>query len=79
MLFEEEDGTGRSLPTAWTTVAVADPFVALSAGRSLFRIEDLVSLVTLVKKVSASLDECKADSAGDVKSISPDPATQKSL
>ena len=53
---------GRSLPTAWTTVAVADPFVALSAGRSLFRIEDLVSLVTLVKKVSASLDECKEDS-----------------
>lgn len=67
MLFEDEEGCGCSLPTAWTTVAVADPFVVLSAGRSFFRIEDLLSLVTLVKKVSTSLGECKEDSTEYVK------------
>ncbi len=69
MLFEDGDGSVRSLPTAWTTIAGADPFVILSAGRSFFRIEDLLSLVTLVKKVSTSLGECKEDSAVSVKAI----------
>jgi hypothetical protein len=54
VLFEDGEGCVRSLPTAWTTVAVADPFVVLSAGRSFFRVEDLLSLVPLVKGLSTS-------------------------
>ena len=63
MLFEDEEGCVRSLPVAWTTVAVADPFVVLSAGRSFFRVEDLLSLVPLVEGLSTSQPNCKADSA----------------
>ena len=63
MLFEDGEGCVRSLPTAWTTVAVADPFVVLSAGRSFFRVEDLLSLVPLVQRLSTSPSNCKADSA----------------
>ena len=67
MLFEDGDGGVRSLPTAWTTIAGTDPFVMLSAGRSFFRIEDLLLLVTLVAKVTTSLGRCKGDSAVSVK------------
>jgi hypothetical protein len=69
VLFEDGEGCVRSLPTAWTTVAVADPFVVLSAGRSFFRVEDLLSLVPLVKGLSTSQPICKADSAVDVNRI----------
>src|SRR5205823_1913533 len=40
VLFED-GGRVRSLPTAWTSIADPDPFVAVSAGRSFFRIQDL--------------------------------------
>jgi hypothetical protein len=32
------------LPTGWTDAGAVDPFVALAAGRSLFRVEDLIEL-----------------------------------
>ena len=67
MLFEDGEGCVRSLPTAWTTVAGADPFVVLSAGRSFFRVEDLRSLATLMETLSSSWRECKEDSAENVK------------
>ena len=44
MFFFDEDGVQRSLPRAWTDAADVDPFVALAAGRSAFRVEDLVAL-----------------------------------
>lgn len=40
----------RRLPASWTSAAAADPFVTLSAGRSLFRVEDLLSLSTLIAR-----------------------------
>lgn len=43
----------RSLPAAWTDVDGIDAFVALAAGRSLFRVEDLLTLVELVRKVES--------------------------
>lgn len=48
------DATGRdgrvvSLPLAWTDAAGEDdPFLVFSAGRSYFRVEDLLRLATLV-------------------------------
>lgn len=49
--FLDEDGTLKSLPTAWTDAAAPDVFVAVAAGRSPFRAEDLVALAELVAHV----------------------------
>ena len=40
-----EDGRIRSFPTAWTDFADEDAFVTVSAGRSAFRVADLLELV----------------------------------
>lgn len=48
VLFFDEDGVRRSLPRAWTDAADVDPFVALAAGRSPFRVGDLLELVELL-------------------------------
>lgn len=37
-----------SIPASWTNVSPVDPFVAVAAGRSMFRIEDLLELVELL-------------------------------
>jgi len=66
VLFEDEAGGLRSLPTAWTSVASADPFVALSAGRSFFRIQDLLELVDVMARLSAPPGKCQGDSAASV-------------
>ncbi len=52
-MFYRERGTRRvrSLPASWTDVAGIDPFVALAAGRSLFRVEDLLVLTNLLRQV----------------------------
>ena len=41
----------RSLPAAWTDVVGADPFLVLAEGRSLFRVQELLSLVLLVRQL----------------------------
>jgi hypothetical protein len=43
------DGTVTSLPTAWTDAVEPDVFVTVAAGRSAFRVEDLVVLAELVE------------------------------
>ena len=45
------DDTGRliGLPAQWTDVFPADPFVAISAGRSPFRTQDLLELARLLE------------------------------
>jgi hypothetical protein len=39
--YRDPQGQLASLPVGWTSLALLDPFVALSAGRSLFRVADL--------------------------------------
>jgi Family of unknown function (DUF5372) len=51
VFFFDGDAVLRSLPTGWTDVAVPDVFVAVAAGRSPFRVEDLVALAELVARV----------------------------
>jgi len=46
--YRDAEGKLRSLPTAWTSLFVPDPFVALAAGRSAFRLEDLRGLRRLL-------------------------------
>jgi hypothetical protein len=46
--YHDDAGKLRSLPSAWTSVSALDPFVVLSAGRSPFRVSDLLELCRLV-------------------------------
>ena len=49
--FFDADGVQRSLLRGWTDAGDPDPFVVLAAGRSAFRVEDLVTLVDLVAEL----------------------------
>jgi hypothetical protein len=46
--FHDDDGRLRSLPATWTSVNPIDPVVALGAGRSPFRLSDLLELVGVI-------------------------------
>ena len=48
MFYRDGGQESRSLPASWTSVAAVDPFVAISAGRSPFRVVDLLRLAELV-------------------------------
>ncbi len=67
-MFEDQEGRVRALPASWTSVVAPDPFVALSAGRSFFRIQDLVHLVAFVRERE---ERCKEDFADSVKKNRP--------
>jgi hypothetical protein len=50
VFFREPEQTQVcSLPASWTDVVGVDAFVALSAGRSYFRPEDLTQLASLLR------------------------------
>jgi len=51
--FFDEAGRYRSIPAQFTSLASQDPFVTVSAGRSHFRVEDLLELVKLLGKLKA--------------------------
>ena len=51
VFFFGEDGTQKSLPRGWTDAADVDVFVAVAAGRSLFRVEDLLVLTDIIDGV----------------------------
>jgi hypothetical protein len=42
--FQDSNGRLHSLPTGWTDAAAIDPSIAVAAGRSLFRVADLLEL-----------------------------------
>jgi hypothetical protein len=46
--FHDATGSLRRLPAAWTSIAVPDTFVVISAGRAHFRTSDLLQLATLI-------------------------------
>ena len=50
---EGQDGQLRAFPTAWTDMAAEDPFVTVSAGRSAFRVADLLELADLLDRTKA--------------------------
>jgi hypothetical protein len=49
VVYVDEEGQARSLPARWTSAVPDDPAVVVSAGRSPFRVVDLVELVKLVR------------------------------
>ena len=50
-MWEDERGEVRSLPASWTSAGEEDAFRVMSAGRSAFRVEDLLELVEVVRVV----------------------------
>jgi hypothetical protein len=50
--YQDEAGALRSVPAAWTSLAPVDPFVSLSAGRSAFRVIDLLELARLLASLA---------------------------
>ena len=40
-----------SIPVRWTSAAAADPLVVVSAGRSMYRVVDLLELAKLTREV----------------------------
>jgi hypothetical protein len=57
--FQDKKGTRlHSLPMHWTDLGGLDPFVAVAAGRSHFRVVDLIEL-------AKQIAEWKSDRAGN--------------
>jgi hypothetical protein len=52
--FHDDAGRLVALPARWTSVCPADPVVILSAGRSAFRVQDLLELAELMKGLRRS-------------------------
>ena len=51
MFYLEEKGELHSFPARWTSAVADDPWVIISAGRSMFRVDDLLELVLLIQGI----------------------------
>ena len=49
VFYREPAGNLASLPSRWTSVLPEDLFVVVAAGRSRFRVRDLIDLTALVR------------------------------
>jgi len=52
--FFDDQGRLGCVPTEWTDLAAVDVFVAAAAGRSAFRISDLLELVDRVERLRSA-------------------------
>ena len=50
--FHNDDGRLISVPTAWTSISAADPFLVVSAGRSPFKAQDLLEVAELIEAMA---------------------------
>ncbi len=68
-MYRDEEGRVRSLPASWTTAGAVDPYVVLSAGRSVLHLQDLLALVETVRAVRSERgqDRAKKPDTGPVK------------
>jgi len=53
VFFFNQKGRRSSVPLEWTDIGADDPFVVISGGRALFRVEDLLGLARLVAELKA--------------------------
>ena len=56
VLYRDPDGYLLWLPARWTSVEPEDPFVIVSAGRSAFRVADLIDLAALLSALRSGKD-----------------------
>ena len=54
VFFFNTKGRKSSVPLHWTDIGPADPFVVVSGGRSLFRVEDLLGLVRIIEEICSA-------------------------
>ena len=54
VFYYNTKGRRSSVPLEWTDIGPMDPFVAVSDGRALFRVEDLLRLVRLIEEVRSA-------------------------
>jgi len=57
LFFFDTSGAPCRVPISFTSLASLDPFVVLAAGRSHFRLEDLLKLAKLVEELKGLMDE----------------------
>jgi hypothetical protein len=55
LFYRDRLGYVTALPTRWTTIEPEDPFVVVSAGRSHFRVADLIDLASLINEIRSAL------------------------
>ena len=67
VMWEDERGEVRSLPASWTSAGEEDAFRVMSAGRSAFRVEDLLELVEVVRGVEGERSGGAGGVAGGVR------------
>lgn len=71
LLLRVDDGSVYSVPRQWTDLVAQDPEIALSEGRGLLRVADLLALADLVERLRNSERErpqpCKPNYAANVK------------
>jgi hypothetical protein len=51
VFYYDEAGALAALPTTWTDVAEADPFVTMAGGRACCRVSDLLRLAAFIAEV----------------------------
>ncbi len=70
--FHDDTGRLAAIPARWTSVFPADPFVAVSAGRSSFRFVELRELARLIQHIRpAGAVENRKGRSRHVKQITP--------
>ncbi|MFH1314522.1 MAG: DUF5372 family protein [Candidatus Eisenbacteria bacterium] len=57
--FHDDEGKLSSVPARWTSIFPVDPFVNVAAGRSPFRLADLMKLSGLLEAVSEKVPACR--------------------
>ena len=55
IFYRDRLGYVTALPTRWTSVETEDPFLVVSAGRSHFRVTDLIDLVSMITEIQSAL------------------------
>ena len=51
VFYRDRHGHRASLPACWTSLAPEDPYLSVAAGRSRFRLQDLLALTALLEEV----------------------------
>jgi hypothetical protein len=60
--YYDPHGRLLAIPVTFTSLAAPDPFVLRAAGRSYFRVEDLIALTRLVEGLKKDRDwDCKGN------------------
>jgi len=56
VFYRDHLGYVTALPTRWSSVETEDPFLLVSAGRSHFRVTDLIDLASLIVDIRSALN-----------------------